>query len=183
MVVQICTYDDATLDKLTHDNGMNLNWLEGVTYPTIILPHADKQNVFGFLNAGTPTIPRICPDHSYAYEHPTPNGTDPSANYTLAGLTSWMTDHCGVETGVEGIKVTDKVVNVYPNPAKDILNIEGLENTNYDFELINMLGEKVLNLKNNTNNSINISNLKNGVYFASFKYEDKIITNKIIIQK
>jgi len=182
MVVQICTYSDATLDKLTHDNGMSLNWLDGVTYPTIILPAADKQNVFGFLNSGTPTIPRICPDHSYDYEHPTPNGTDPSVNYTLEGLTNWMTGHCGV-TDVQEIEIAEELVNIYPNPAQDVLNIEGLESTNYDFELINMLGERVIYLKNNTNNSIDISNMKNGVYFASFKYEDKIITNKIVIQK
>jgi len=181
MVVQICTFSDADSAKLTYDNGMSINWLAGVTYPTIILTDAKFYSVFGFLNSGTPAIPRICPNYIYTKEHPSPIGSTISANYTLAGLENWLYNECGVSADIES-HITKHDINIYPNPANQILTINGLDNTTYNFKLINIIGQSVINISNNTSNLIDVSNLAEGIYFASFELGDKLITKKVFIK-
>jgi len=71
---------------------------------------------------------------------------------------------------------------IYPNPTDNLLNIK-INNISGEFTyiLVNTLGQKVNSGKLfNTDNSINISNLDNGIYFM--KIED-ISTNKYMIEK
>jgi len=180
MVVQICTFDDADSAKLTSNNGMNFNWLAGVTYPTIILPKNKFSSVFGFLNSGTPAIPRICPNYIYTKEHPTPNGSTVNTNYTLIGLENWLHNECGITAINSPISKSD--ISIYPNPVAQSMTIEGLKNINHNFKLINIVGQTVMNIKNNTLNTIDVSFLAEGIYFASFEINNHIITKKIFIK-
>jgi len=181
MVVQICTYDDADSAKLTHNNGMNFNWLAGVTYPTIILPKNKFSSVFGFLNSGTPAIPRICPDHVYTKEHPTPNGSTVSTNYTLTGLENWLHNECGVNASIDN-QINEKDIYIFPNPASQHLNIKGLDNITYNFKLINIIGQTVIEAQNNSSKNIVISGLAEGIYFATFEIGNKKFTKKVLIK-
>ena len=183
MVVQICTFDDADSAKLTWDNGQTINWLAGVTYPTIILPKSKYYAVFGFMNSGTPAIPRICPNYIYTKEHPTPSGSasNISANYTLAGLENWLHTECGVYAGIETL-ISKSDISVYPNPVAQSMTIKGLENVNYNFKLINIVGQTVIDIQNNTFNTIDVSYLAEGIYFASFEINNHIITKKLFIK-
>ena len=55
---------------------------------------------------------------------------------------------------------------IYPNPAKDFINIKFSENSNNQFEIINIAGTKVKTIHvNNNTEKIDISGLKAGVYF------------------
>ncbi len=57
-------------------------------------------------------------------------------------------------------------ISLYPNPTNSVLNVEAKENTN--IKIVNMLGAAVVTQKlSEGNNSINVSNLTNGVYFIS----------------
>jgi len=180
MVVQICTFSDADSAKLTYNNGQSLNWLAGVTYPTLILPDDKFYAIFGFLNTGTPTIPRICPNKQYTYEHPTPgDGSTVSANYTLAGLNNWLYNECGVSSGIETI---EKSIAIYPNPLNSTMFIEGMDDIKYDFRLINILGQEVINIQNNTASTIDVSNCSEGIYFAIFELENNVITKKVFVK-
>ena len=183
MVVQICTFADADSAKLTWNNGQSLNWLAGVTYPTIILPQNKFYAVFGFMNTGTPAIPRICPDHIYTKEHPTPSGSasNISANYTLAGLENWLHNECGVASGIKN-PISKNDISIYPNPVAQSMTIEGLENINHNFKLINIVGQTVIEIQNNTSNMIDVSKLPEGIYFAAFEVNGKLISKKILIQ-
>ncbi|UFH32532.1 M28 family peptidase [Chryseobacterium sp. C-71] len=73
-------------------------------------------------------------------------------------------------------------VKVYPNPAKNILNIE-LPNTikNFNIEITDMSGKLVL--KSENQKGINVSALENGVYFCSIKTDTESVTRKIVIKK
>ncbi len=94
-------------------------------------------------------------------------------NFSFA-LTAWP-------TAIENISDVE-AISIYPNPANDKLFIENVD----QISLYNLLGETVLVKKFNTKtlNSLNISNLNEGVYFVSYKTSDnKSISKKIIISR
>ena len=73
-------------------------------------------------------------------------------------------------------------VIIYPNPTNTILNIENAENST--IEVYDLLGRVVL-FENNisTNNQLNVSNLPIGTYLIKIKNNNKIITDKFIVNK
>src|SRR5690606_13900817 len=71
--------------------------------------------------------------------------------------------------GIE--KLQNEFVKIYPSPAKDFLNISILQNDEIDVEIINNLGQTILNLKiNGHQNTVDIRKLKNGIYLMKFKH-------------
>ncbi|MEI6524302.1 MAG: T9SS type A sorting domain-containing protein [Bacteroidota bacterium] len=77
-------------------------------------------------------------------------------------------------------------INVYPNPATNVLNIVLPNSSNYaSFEFIEITGKVILHGQlNNSLNSIDINQYCKGIYFLKVKIsEQEIITKKIIISK
>ena len=182
MVLQVCTFSDADSNKLTWDNGGNWNWLQGVDYPTLIIPAADFRKAFGFLNTGTPAILRICPDKIYYKAYPmTSDMSAPSPPYTLSGLQDWKQTTCGV-TGV--FEFSNQLnLNLYPNPSSSVLNIDGLNGAKYDFVITNILGQEVVNVKNSVSTHIDISNLSGGIYLLTILKKNKKYSAKFTISR
>lgn len=71
-------------------------------------------------------------------------------------------------------------IKLYPNPVRDILNIETNNIEITSINIFNVLGSKILTLNEVENNNINISNLKKGVYFIQINANGNSITKKII---
>jgi len=67
-------------------------------------------------------------------------------------------------------------IKIYPNPAKNNLVIEGIENT--EIEIYNLLGVKILTT---TENIINVSAIPTGNYILKIKANKNIITKNIVI--
>ena len=73
-------------------------------------------------------------------------------------------------------------VNMYPNPAKETINISNVEKGNV--YIYNVLGKEVLSTKCvDGNNSINVSSLVNGSYVIKILSEKNIITKRLIMNK
>jgi len=74
-------------------------------------------------------------------------------------------------------------INIFPNPAKNKLYI----NTTYSIDkltIINLMtGQKMLEIADFNNESINISSLESGTYFIKIKIKENIFTKKIHILK
>lgn len=74
-------------------------------------------------------------------------------------------------------------ISIYPNPAKNILNISAPAAINR-VEMVNILGQKVY--ENATigseNTTINVSDLQNGTYFVRIFCGNKIMTKKLIVK-
>ncbi|MDG1397445.1 MAG: family 16 glycosylhydrolase [Polaribacter sp.] len=70
---------------------------------------------------------------------------------------------------------------IYPNPSSGIINIKTDQKIN-KIEIYSTLGKRVF-VKNNSNSSVNLENLKAGIYFLKIFSEMKIATKKIIIKK
>ena len=64
--------------------------------------------------------------------------------------------------------------NLYPNPAENLLNIKGLE-VGTQFELTDMRGQVVRSSTfNDSNASVDVSDLASGVYLATFRYKNRV---------
>lgn len=71
------------------------------------------------------------------------------------------------------------IVSLYPNPTRDILNIETNSATKFNYSVINYLGQ-VVKSGSIENNSLNVSNLNAGVYILQINDGQKSVTKKFI---
>ena len=94
----------------------------------------------------------------------------------------------GCESASETVEVTvtwdavqeqAKEAKVYPNPAKDLIHVEGTGLL--QVELFNIMGQTVLRADENFK-SIDISHLQNGIYFVRLKTTQGEKTIKLIIE-
>jgi hypothetical protein len=87
--------------------------------------------------------------------------------------------------GFGGLKKEFEKTNVYPNPAKDLITIKTSKNAHIDLLITDVLGKEVFRKQNFTSNSINVSNLNNGVYFVRVYNSELRLTEtrKLIIKK
>ena len=100
------------------------------------------------------------------------NVVDPNAS-GLSGVTSFDFDTLSTPSA-ELIGVS-----VYPNPAKDIVFIKGVNSSLTALEIYNNIGQLV-HTKNNDLNTFNVSKLKNGVYFIKIYTDTASKTIKIL---
>jgi hypothetical protein len=77
-------------------------------------------------------------------------------------------------------KVAVNQVKLYPNPAKDIVYIDGLVNETY-VTIYDMLGKKVLVAKTNQS-VIQLKGLKSGVYSVAIPTEKGVVNQKLIVE-
>lgn len=90
-------------------------------------------------------------------------------------------------TGIQDNSTQDnstQSVEVYPNPVSNLfyLKCNTLENNTIYVEIIDLQGKIVKSEKTSTNNGIDISNLKNGLYICKLIINDSMKTVKIIKQ-
>lgn len=73
---------------------------------------------------------------------------------------------------------------VYPNPAGEMLFLKTRGNTLMEeISVINMAGKSLIYKKLfSTENGIDISELKNGLYIVKIKINNRILTNKLVIK-
>ena len=91
-----------------------------------------------------------------------------------------MPEMVTVEIGV-GIDENEVMFAIYPNPAKDFINI----NTNavkYDYQLINSLGQVIISGTANGEYQLNISGINKGVYFLKVVADGEARINKLTVQ-
>ena len=70
-------------------------------------------------------------------------------------------------------------INIFPNPAQDILNVETGDVVLDNIRITNMLGQTVLDVKN-PSNRLNINNLPAGIYTVTFTTEDRFYSEQLI---
>lgn len=75
-----------------------------------------------------------------------------------------------------------KNLNIYPNPTSGKINISTDEKIN-TIIVSNLVGKQVMLFENFDGNSIDLTNLKRGVYFINISTENGILTKKIILSK
>ena len=89
----------------------------------------------------------------------------------------------GVWIGADAAGVEDEslvTLNMYPNPASDVLNISA-QNTINIVEIYNVLGQKVIRMNvEDTSAEINVSNLNSGIYLIKYEINNRTSTKKFV---
>ncbi|RED43881.1 putative secreted protein (Por secretion system target) [Winogradskyella eximia] len=71
---------------------------------------------------------------------------------------------------------------IYPNPAKTIITIESLDNTQIDsIELFSVLGRNVLTTKILINDAVDVSELTSGIYLLKVNSGNNSVTKRVVI--
>ena len=89
--------------------------------------------------------------------------------------------NCIDTTNVNEIEVNNVKFDVYPNPATDVINITS-NAPRYEYQMINSLGQVVLEGVSSEDNTISVANMQNGIYFLKLVADGEMKINKIIIQ-
>lgn len=112
---------------------------------------------------------------------------DPTYVFNVGKASVGALQHFAVaSTSILGTAETEEnlleSVKVYPNPAKNIINIE-LPNfiKNFTVDITDMSGKSIL--KSGDKKEINVSGLENGVYLLTVKSGEFSATRKIVIKK
>lgn len=106
-----------------------------------------------------------------------------AVNYVGQDHFAFMVDNLKIETRTVNtdLSVLDKI-NIYPNPANDILNITSAEGAN--IKIFNLTGQEIMNIDSSSEiQKINISNLEQGIYVVQIIKDNNTVTRKITISK
>lgn len=73
--------------------------------------------------------------------------------------------------------------NIFPNPAKNTIQLSNIDIEATEIRIFDFSGKKVFQqLKGNTENNIDISQLKTGIYVLSITENNKQFSQKLIVQ-
>lgn len=117
--------------------------------------------------------------------------TTPFTNVTVGGtyfVTTTAQNGCQATDSVvvtsdpcAGIEEINIEISIYPNPTFGIISIEINDKSNYNFELLNSTGQKILDGLLN-DQQINLGNLANGAYIVRIFNSEKEFFDRIIKQ-
>jgi sugar lactone lactonase YvrE len=112
------------------------------------------------------------------------SSTSYNNNYYVDSIMVYV-DTAQYTTGIKQLAVNNQQIAVYPNPTKNILNVDCLITTgNAEITVINTIGEVAMQyvpLKNQ-HATIDVSNLSGGVYFVQLKTPQGMMVQKFIKQ-
>jgi hypothetical protein len=86
-------------------------------------------------------------------------------------------------TGIEQVSLTANQINIYPNPAQNNFTIETTSTEKQTLNIFDVNGNLVLQQTIQNKTAIDVSNLSNGVYYASIINKNSTTTQKLIIVK
>ncbi|MCQ9637383.1 M28 family peptidase [Chryseobacterium sp. WG23] len=116
------------------------------------------------------------------------NNTDPVYIYNIGKAAVGALQHFAVASTLLGTKENVsknplEAIKIYPNPVKDIINIDLPDSKikNFSFEITDFPGRSVLKTTDET--KINVANLENGAYLGILKTADQTVVRKIMIMR
>ncbi len=118
----------------------------------------------------------------------TPQDFSSPVTYTVtaqdASTKQWIVTVTKQSTGIDNTTL-DESINIYPNPTKDIINIDlkNYKGTIINVSFFDIQGKEVSIDKNVTNNTIQLTNLKDGLYMLHIETDNGSINKKIIVQQ
>jgi curved DNA-binding protein CbpA len=87
-----------------------------------------------------------------------------------------------LSTSVASNKASLENVQMFPNPAKTEITIVTENNNTAQVIIYNQIGAKIKTAEiNSAKNTINVSDLESGIYFVSVEENNKLVTQKLII--
>jgi len=174
--VDFAYYAAYNLVAELNDNDVNLTWEFTSSGSPVFVVFRDDVAISDFLTTST-----------FEYN----DNNVPIGNYSYTVKAYYDADEIYSEvSNEEEVEITSLAVNkiankfkIYPNPTKNVLNIEFSNYENYTINITDITGKNIYCiLGNNKLNSIDISGLSKGLYFVKIKTEDETFTEKIIVE-
>jgi endonuclease I len=103
------------------------------------------------------------------------DGNSVASNRVVFDDLSWT---CYTELNVNDYQFND--ITIYPNPVSNILNIQFNNSKETQVEIYNILGKRVLTKTISQSQSINVENLKSGIYILKITQDNSTISRKLI---
>ncbi|MCB0409678.1 MAG: T9SS type A sorting domain-containing protein [Flavobacteriales bacterium] len=96
--------------------------------------------------------------------------------------TTYQIGMCDNPTSVSQ-NIFEEEISIYPNPAKDVLNVFTTNNEVYNLSITDVTGKAVYNKKLiNSSNQIDVSSFVTGIYFVRIYNDKSNIYQKLIIE-
>lgn len=105
------------------------------------------------------------------------NGSGALGDGTLVNRNTPTLFNCAV-LGVS--EYNEEKISIYPNPFNDFINIELKNYIKIEYINISDITGKIIYTSNTIDTKIDLSNLKNGVYFLKIKSNENLIIKKIV---
>lgn len=159
-----CTNSAITMTNTSFGGATSYSWSASPSVGSISPNAAAISPTITFVNAGTYTI---------------------TLKATNGSGTSIATKTIVVSTcvGINENSIFANNVHVFPNPAKEMLNIEVSSSDNYSVVLTNLIGKVILTDKSSKDKmNINLSSIAPGVYFLTIDSKGQKTTKKIIVE-
>ena len=83
---------------------------------------------------------------------------------------------------VEEASYYDQIVKVSPNPTQGRVFIEGLPTTDAKLRIVTITGKVLQDRLKMEQNWIDLSTLKNGIYFLTIHIDDQVVVKRIVKQ-
>jgi len=99
--------------------------------------------------------------------------------WDLGTYTSFSQSNCAV-LSIQDSKIDQ--LKIYPNPAKNNIQIQNFNFNSGEIRIFNVLGKQVIYQTKNLNKTIDISSLKSGIYIVKISSEGKSKTQKLVIE-
>ncbi|MEP5341826.1 MAG: T9SS type A sorting domain-containing protein [Algibacter sp.] len=158
------------------------------TSPPILLVHGNNDTTLPIINseymvevaedknADVELLTVVNGGHSFSGNNISPSIAE-IADYT----TNFFLSHFSKSLSTDNVNKSLSELSLYPNPLSDVLNIDNADGAT--LEIYNVVGKLVLKKEIvGANQTIDLNNLKTGLYITKIKGNNKIITSKIIKQ-
>ena len=100
--------------------------------------------------------------------------------YALVGNSKVYGSEIHFHTWFEGVSELENSLKVYPNPASQVLNVEGLMTS---VEVYNTVGQCLLSKQVNGNTQIDLSGFNNGIYFLRVNNNGETAVRKFSVNR
>jgi hypothetical protein len=146
---------------------------------------------FSTTNASSPSLPNTNPGAWISYDIPLTSFTQASNSLARDAIAQYLiTSNLGIvyldniyfyKQGTASVENNALLgFSMYPNPTKNLLNISAKE-TIQKADIFNVLGKKVMSVNvNDTQASVDVSNLASGIYLIKYSVNDAVGTAKFI---
>ena len=163
-----------------------LNWtsVSGATSYIIQLDEAGQTNWNIFTTNNTNlNVSGLTKNQAYDWNVQAVCGSD---NSTVSGNCNFVAGKSNTGDCAARLSLTNEEINLYPNPATDLIYIKGLQLDEFKaIQIMNVNGQRQTKLNSDIiQNGIDITNLNQGVYYLKVILQDnKVVTKKFIVLK
>jgi hypothetical protein len=93
----------------------------------------------------------------------------------------FIAKYAGIVTSLNE-QLDNTELNIYPNPSSSTITFTSPTILNTNLTITNLTGKQVAtyNIKNTSTETIDVSNLAEGVYFVSLKSDEGVVTKKMV---